>query len=544
MTQERKGILFDITIALLILIEFIFLNALMTIHYWLPEYQYGLLLRPSIESITVLILLFIISLFNLKINRWLLYILSLLFTLFLVFGTAEAVVRYIYKRSFDPSTDLSLLPGVFYLLFGESFIAKPVFHLPVITFLVLSLCILVNFFFRLVIKSITFLKCRFISLSGIALFLLLCGFLLGFGETLIDNIYKQILPPSDVRLPIVTFDRETMDSRNHHFSRLKNRNVLIFLVESYGYTAYSKPEHYIPLKPFFKEMEKKLKSAGYDILSHFLTSPVIAGGSWLADATLLTGIKIDTQQAYEELLNSNANSLPIIFHNASYYTLLAAPGTIHGEWEEGRLFYGFDETILGWNYGYEGPVFSFVPIPDQFAIYTIHKLRLAKNEADPIFIQYTLVSSHGPFNRIPAYIEDWSKLGDGSIYYDSPNLYFNNDWFSGEAYGEGYVAAIRYALMVITNYLTGFIDDETLIILVGDHQPMFPIAEREAPFSVPIHIISRSRSLIEPLTSYGYTYGLIPEQKLPHPGMETFFYTVLEIIDGSDIDETLRSRLK
>ena len=537
MDLEPKGILLDIMIALLILTEFFFLNTLMTVHNWLPEYQFGLLILPSIESISLFILLFCISLFNSKIKRWLVYALSLLLTLFVVFGIAEAVVRHAYQRSFVPWTDLSFLPGVFHLLFGESVITKPVFVLPVVILFVLSICFLFYFFFRLSIRLFTFLKYRFITFTGIALILLLYGFLLGFSETLIDDIYEQIMPPSTAELPVASFDRDNMDDKNYYFSRLEERNVLLFSIESYGYTAYSRPEHYIPLKPFFEEMDMKLQSSGYNTFSHFLTSPVIGGGSWLADATLLTGIKIDTQQIFEELLNSSTDSLPKMFHRAGYYTLLAAPGTVHGEWEEGRLFYGFDEDILGWDYGYKGPDFSFVPIPDQFAIYTIHKLKPAGNRAEPIFIHYTLVSSHGPYNKIPAYIDDWSELGDGSIYYNSPNLHFDNDWFSGKAYAEGYAAAIRYVMMVITNYLTGFIDDKTLIILVGDHQPMFPITEQGAPLSVPIHIISRDYSLIEPLTNYGYTYGLIPEQKPPHPGMETFLHTILEIFDGSDDEQ-------
>ncbi len=85
--------------------------------------------------------------------------------------------------------------------------------------------------------------------------------------------------------------------------------------------------------------------------------------------------------------------------------------------------------------------------------------------------------------------------------------------FSGNAYAEGNAAAIRYVMMVIANYFTGFIDDRTLIILVGNHQPKFPITEQGAPLSVPIHITSRDYSLIEQLTNYGYTFGLIPEQK-------------------------------
>jgi arylsulfatase A-like enzyme len=299
---------------------------------------------------------------------------------------------------------------------------------------------------------------------------------------------------------------------------------LLFIIESYGYTAYSKPELFNRLEPFFLEREVSLRKNGYHIFSHFIGSPVIGGWSWLADATLLTGIRIDSQQKYKALLQSNAPSLPKLFQEAGYNTLLAAPGTVHGSWEEVRLFYGFDEDMLGSDYVYNGPGFSFVPITDQ---------RLKKDEITACFVEYILVSSHGPFNRIPPYIENWEELGDGSIYNDLPMQYFDNDWYTGREYDEGYEAAIRYVLKVITEYLVQFIDDETLVVIVGDHQPKFPITERGSPLSVPVHVISRDRSLIELLVGHGYVESLIPSQSPPHPGMETFYQTFMDVINGS-----------
>jgi hypothetical protein len=72
----------------------------------------------------------------------------------------------------------------------------------------------------------------------------------------------------------------------------------------------SKPELFNRLEPFFLEREVSLRKNGYHIFSHFIGSPVIGGWSWLADATLLTGIRIDSQQKYKALLQSNAPSLP------------------------------------------------------------------------------------------------------------------------------------------------------------------------------------------------------------------------------------------
>ncbi len=445
--------------------------------------------------------------------------------------------RHAFRRHFDPWNDIAQIPTLLYLLYGSSLLVNPIIYLPAITLFVLAVLFLFFCMSIGMISTVKRFKYRFVALPAVLLIFLSLGFAFGRGESITDKILAQLSKRKATRAEPVAQniskerDRPVSAVDRGAFSRLGNRNVLMFIVESYGFTTYSKPAHFKPLQKTFKEVEDQLTSSGYYIFSSFITSPVIGGLSWLADATLLTGIKIDSQQKYDALLRSETRSLPSILKRAGYYTLIAAPGTVHGDWEEGRLFYSFQESRLGWDYGYKGPMFSFVPVPDQYAIYFIQNKILKEDRDRPYFVLYTLVSSHGPFNKIPAYIEDWEKLNDGSIYYNSHILYFDNDWISGKQYDEGYVAAIRYVLTVLSGYLTGFIEDDTLIIVVGDHQPKFPVTVRGAPFSVPIHFISRDKSLLEPLTRHGYTRGLIPDKNLTHRGMETFLNTFLELME-------------
>jgi hypothetical protein len=319
-------------------------------------------------------------------------------------------------------------------------------------------------------------------------------------------------------------------ARKARFTRLGSRNVLFFIVESYGYTAYNKPGVAEAVRAEADLREAALRRAGYTVRSSYLVSPVIGGWSWLADATLLTGLHIDSQREYDTLLDSDIASIPKLFHRAGYRTVQAAPGTVHGEWEDVRTFYGFQEEVLGWEYGFEGPMFSFVFVTDQFAVRTIHDRYVAVDAAEPLFAQYILVSSHGPFNRIPPYVADWSRLGDGSIYHELPALEFDNNWISGEEYDEGYREAIRYELETLTGYLTKFIEDESLIVIVGDHQPKYPITPREYPLSVPVHLISRDAELLRPLDAKGFVEGLIPTQEPPHPPMKDFFQAFFEVV--------------
>ncbi len=148
-------------------------------------------------------------------------------------------------------------------------------------------------------------------------------------------------------------------------------------------------------------------------------------------------------------------------------------------------------------------------------------------------MQYTLVSSHAPFSRIPAYIDDWDRLGDGSIYNAAPNLLFNNGWIRGEAYDEGYAASIRYDITVLTEYLTRFLHGNELVVVVGDHQPKFPVTVRDAPFTVPLHIISRDPKLLAPLARMGFTPGLVPAPEKDPPRMDRFYGMFMELARGT-----------
>jgi hypothetical protein len=321
---------------------------------------------------------------------------------------------------------------------------------------------------------------------------------------------------------------------------IKDRDIFVFVLESYGYAAYNRDELYRELDSTFTATERRLSESGFHVASHFFVSPVSGGRSWMAEATFFSGQRINRQDQYEALFESGAETLPSWLDGHGYYTMMIRPGTVHGDWPEGRRFYALDEMKLGWggDFDYHGPDWSYVPVPDQFSIWKTHKrLRELEAAADPgpLFVNYQLVSSHTPFNRIPEYLQEWSALGDGSIYRSTENLTFDNSWTGGSEYDEGYVAAIDYSLTVVSEYLSRFVDQDSkaLYIIYGDHQPLRPVRVPDARLSVPIHVISRDPEMLEPFLQRGYVEGFIPSQQPPHPGMEQFFPMFVEIARGS-----------
>ncbi len=513
------------------------LNTLITFYDWLPEFDFLHLLKIAPETLGVLALLLAVTFVRKRREKLFYFSLSFILTLYFIFTLGETVTRHMYRRGFYPLMDLLFFREVLRLVSdsGSAVVQAGYF---------LLLCMIVAVFFTAfyfllsaISKSITRSKHRFILLSTVTGFFIVFSGLFGLKEPYVDNIVTQFgvpTPPGGEKTDIThetphpEHGAQIEAPEDHVFPGLKDNNIFLFIVESYGYTAFAKKEHVDILKPIFLRLQKKLQDNGYGIISKFLGSPVIGGYSWIADSTLLTGVRIGSQVEYDHLLESDTQTLVSLLNDAGYFTILSAPGTLR-EWPEGERFYGFDRYMYAKDFHYQGPEFSFVPAPDQFCIHNIHTHILQRRE-EPFFIQYLLVSSHAPFNKIPSYIEDWTEIGDGSIYYETKNFLFENTWFSGKQYTEGYTAAISYVLTVITEYLNRFIHDEALAIIVGDHQPKYPVTERGQPLSVPIHLISRNKNFLRRFEGMGYTQGFIPFQEPPHPGLETFLFDFLTAI--------------
>jgi hypothetical protein len=76
---------------------------------------------------------------------------------------------------------------------------------------------------------------------------------------------------------------------------------------------------------------------------------------------------------------------------------------------------------------------------------------------------------------------------------------------------------------VMEGFLTNYVKDDSLVIFVGDHQPHQQVTGPDnLTWSVPIHIVSRNPDFVAPFMRRGYIKGMIPDQPLPHVGMERF----------------------
>ena len=301
---------------------------------------------------------------------------------------------------------------------------------------------------------------------------------------------------------------------------LEKTDVYLFIIESYGETLFDETRHAGEFLPLIRAFETALSRAGFAVYSHYLESPTSGGSSWLAFGTLESGIRIPDQLRYDFLLKSGVRPLAATFNGAGYRTVSVMPGTTM-EWPEGRYFQ-YTQTYYAKDLDYRGPSFNWSPMPDQFVIQAVHQREIAQRN-QPLFIRYMLTSTHAPFNLQPPFFPNWTDIGDGEIYHHRQPVTFSVNWPDMSQAGKAYLASMRYEFRVLQDYLCRFVEDEALIIILGDHQPIAPVAGSDASACVPVHVISRNRTFLEPFAKMGYTPGMVPGRGVPTGrGMQDF----------------------
>ena len=199
---------------------------------------------------------------------------------------------------------------------------------------------------------------------------------------------------------------------------LRGKDVLVVFVESYGRVAIEDPAVSPAVNDVLTRGTDSLKAAGFSSRSAFLTSPTFAGISWLAHSTLQSGLWIDSQQRYNQLLQTDRLTLTAAFKRAGWRTVAAVPSNTK-EWPKGASFYRYDTIYDSRNVGYSGPSFGYASMPDQYTLAALRRNELAQPDHSPVMAEIDLVSSHGPWAPLPRMV-DWSAVGDGSVFADMP----------------------------------------------------------------------------------------------------------------------------
>jgi phosphatidylglycerophosphate synthase len=302
---------------------------------------------------------------------------------------------------------------------------------------------------------------------------------------------------------------------------LRGKDVLIVFVESYGQVAVRGSSFSPGVDAVLSKQNAMLTSAGWSTQSAWLTSPTFGGISWLAHSTLQSGLWVNSNQRYNELLASQRFTLSDAFKKAGWHTVADDP-TDNPNWIPGTQFYHYDQLYNQKNVGYQGPKFSYSQMPDQYTFAEFQRNELQPGHK-PVMAEIDTTSSHIPWAPLPQMVP-WNKVGNGSIFDPQPAESENSEtvWRSQNTVKQFYGQSIQYSLTALTSWVTEMNDPNLVLIFMGDHQPHTAVSGSGATHDVPVSIVTRAPSVLKQMSSWRWQNGLIPNLSAPLEPMDAF----------------------
>ena len=318
----------------------------------------------------------------------------------------------------------------------------------------------------------------------------------------------------------IAHDRFGATPGNQLLTGLRGKDVLVVFVESYGRVAVEDSPFSPRIDSVLERGAEQLRAAGFSSRSAFLTSPTFGGLSWLAHSTLQSGVTVNGEWRYDQVVKKSRVTLTRAFKRAGWRAVGAMPGNRRA-WPEGSTLYRYDRVYDRRNFGYRGPSFGLPPMPDQYTLLALQRRELAKRRRPPLFAEVDLISSHAPWTRIPPLIS-WDDVGDGSIFdhitaEESAGLFGDAD----EARA-AYAHSIEYSLSTLFSFVRRYGDDDLVLVVLGDHQPATVITGEDASHDVPVSVIAHDPEVIHQIAGWRWQDGMSPSPRAPVWPMAAF----------------------
>ncbi|WP_234539827.1 sulfatase [Streptomyces shenzhenensis] len=347
----------------------------------------------------------------------------------------------------------------------------------------------------------------------------------GYSQFLAHRVewVREGLGDADVFKKQLVVDAYANTPSDQLLTGLRGKDVLFTFIESYGRVAIDDPAMAPETDATLKEGNARLKAAGFAAQSGWLRSPVTGAGSWLAHSTFLSGLWVKNQERYRTLTTSDRATLTSYFQKTGAWRTVGIVPGVRKAWPEGKYF-GLDHIYDSTHLGYQGPYFSWTPVPDQFSLEAFQKLEHGKKNRDPIMAEIILASSHNPWSPI-AHIIDWKDLGNGRIFYKIKKEGTNPSevWKSAQRVRTEYRKAIQYSVDSLTQWVQRYGDDNTVLVFLGDHQPVPTVTGGgNTSRDVPITIVARDPKVLARVSGWGWTDGLKPADNAPEWAMNQF----------------------
>ncbi|MFD8545484.1 sulfatase [Streptomyces sp. NPDC059649] len=303
---------------------------------------------------------------------------------------------------------------------------------------------------------------------------------------------------------------------------LRGKDVIFTFIESYGRTAIADPLIGPGVDKVLAQETAKLRRAGFSARSGWLTSSTAGGGSWLAHSTFMSGLWINNQQRYRTVTSSDRLSLTGAFRRTGAWRTVGIMPGVSRSWPEAG-FYGLDTVYDSRTLGYHGPKFSWSRMPDQYSLSAFERLQHGKRGGKPLMSEIILTSSHNPWAPLPKML-GWGRVGDGSVYraIREAGKDPKDVWQDTTRVRTEYGRAIQYSLHSLLSYVEKYGRKNTVLVFLGDHQPVPTVTGQRAGRDVPVAIVAHDPAVLRRISDWGWHPGLQPGPKTPVWRMDTF----------------------
>ncbi|OUD04374.1 CDP-alcohol phosphatidyltransferase [Streptomyces swartbergensis] len=303
---------------------------------------------------------------------------------------------------------------------------------------------------------------------------------------------------------------------------LRGKDVIFTFIESYGRSAIEDPIMAPGVGRTLDTSAEALAKAGFHARSGWLTSATFGGSSWLGHSTTMSGLWIDNQRRYRTVTAGDHLTLTKAFRKTGAWdTVGVMPGVQKG-WPEEK-WYGLDKLYDAFDLGYRGPKFSWSTMPDQYALEAFQRRVHGKKRDKPLMSFVILTSSHQPWAPLPKMV-GWDEIGDGSVFGaiekagKKASDVLTDTTRSRQEYGK----SIQYSVTSLTQWLERYGTDDTVLVFLGDHQPMARVSGNRASRDVPVSIVAKDPKVLDKVADWNWTEGLKPDRDAPVWKMSAF----------------------
>jgi hypothetical protein len=453
-----------------------------------------------------------------------------------VFAFGNVVFQVSLARSFNLFIDIGLLRAVWDLSIGNAGLPMTIFAILVILIVIGSMTLgLGKLLAPLDLEGRPPLPRLAPRLAGVTLIALVA---LGLTHQATPAVQKRLGTPvlglvrEQGGLLLLTWResgrfRAELASRTASYAgtpqllgKLRDKDVLLTFIESYGVSAIEDTMLAAVVRPRLDSFAAHMAAAGIHMVTGSLISPTQGGQSWLAHGTAISGLWLASQPRYEMLMAGDRETMVDDFRHAGHRTVALMPAIVR-RWPEGeRLRY--DKVFTAQDIPYEGPPLYWVTMPDQFTwSFLQHGVREAL-PGKPLFVETALVSSHAPW--VPTLpMVAWEKIGNGAAFapFRQEGHPPEELWIDTDQLRTNYSRSLDYALQATDGFAERYLDDHTLLIVLGDHQAAPWVTYSSNP-AVPVHVLTRDPALIEPFVAWGFQAGAFPAPFQPERRMDQF----------------------